>query len=42
MAVVGGRDGWLEGDKTVDDQAIFINIQHSLNNPQQPSSTPIQ
>lgn len=41
MAVVGGGDGWLEGDKSVDDQATFSNTQHpptTLNSHPQPPS----
>lgn len=39
MAVLGGGNGWLEGDKSVDDQATFSNAQQpskTLDGPPQP------
>lgn len=41
MLVIGGRDGWLEGDKSVDDQATFSNRQHPSTTLNRSSSTPI-
>jgi hypothetical protein len=41
LAVVGGGDGWLEGDKSVNDQATFSNNQHPSTTLNRSSSTPI-
>lgn len=36
VALVGGGDGWLEGDKSVDDQATDSTKTASRQHPQQP------